>query len=69
MADLYRAFGTEMSVHLIEVRGHLHDKAIQHQWLLREAGSERDAGYAATPKGAVPARVPEAMGCLAGLPA
>jgi hypothetical protein len=74
MADSDRVFGTEVSVQLIAAafhqgRAHFHCKAIPHQWLLRNARSERDTRYAAPPERAALALIPDAAACLAGLPA
>jgi hypothetical protein len=69
MTDLDRAFGAEMSVHLIKVCTYFHYKAIPHQRLLRNACREPDASYAAAPERATLALIPDAAGCLAGLPA
>ena len=42
MADLYRIFGAEMSPYSVKVRSYFRYKAIPHQWILRNAGSQAE---------------------------
>src|SRR3974390_2630589 len=42
MADRYRIFGAEMSPYSVKVRSYFRYKAIPHQWILRNAGSQAD---------------------------
>ncbi len=69
MANLYRAVGTRLSFHSVKVRAYFRCKAIPHQWLLRNASSERHPGYAAVPDKPARGLIPDAAACLAGLPA
>ncbi len=42
MAERYRIFGAEMSPYSVKVRSYFRYKAIPHQWILRNAASEKD---------------------------
>jgi glutathione S-transferase len=42
MADVYRIFGAEMSPYSVKVRSYFRYKAIPHQWILRNAGSQAE---------------------------
>ncbi len=42
MADGYRIFGAEMSPYSVKVRSYFRYKAIPHQWILRNAGSQAE---------------------------
>jgi glutathione S-transferase len=42
MADGYRIFGAEMSPYSVKIRSYFRYKAIPHQWILRNAGSQAE---------------------------
>ena len=42
MADVYRIFGAEMSPYSVKVRSYFRYKAIPHQWILRNSGSQAE---------------------------
>ncbi len=42
MTDVYRVFGAEMSPYSVKVRSYFRYKGIPHQWILRNAESEKD---------------------------
>jgi glutathione S-transferase len=42
MTDGYRIFGAEMSPYSVKVRSYFRYKAIPHQWILRNAGSQAE---------------------------
>ena len=42
MADGYRIFGAEMSPYSVKIRSYFRYKAIPHQWILRNAGSQTE---------------------------
>src|SRR6202790_2411967 len=42
MADGYRVFGAEMSPYSVKIRSYFRYKAIPHQWILRNAGSQAE---------------------------
>src|ERR1700730_10129758 len=42
MADGYRIIGAEMSPYSVKIRSYFRYKAIPHQWILRNAGSQAD---------------------------
>jgi glutathione S-transferase len=42
MTDVYRVFGAEMSPYSVKVRSYFRYKGIPHQWILRNAKSEKD---------------------------